>query len=1469
MNKIAIKQLMLMASLVLLGFARTAQAGTCEIKQAADSPEMVASPFSLVSVFNAFNADPSLQACKSISFSSDVNLEHTIVISGNTADEDGKRLVIDGKQHVINAATSAVDTNGCAIVIFSSNVQISNLHVLNGGICVGSDDPKVLEKAKVNGVTKNVSFTSIYVEKSPKDGILIAKNTKNVVVGEYSKIYYSGGNGIHYMESDFQKLIPDSHRVFVTEDPAAVNSAVSFYQSGSVGSLNGLTIKVEGDAPMVTGIRFTQTSIQGYLSSGIAKDVKMLAYRTNGNTPAVNESTFIGFAKVQIGGFFNINTIKQLSETSGDVISLVPLWSSTSNTTVLGSSTPPIQVKFTGTFSVTGNTTGGSGQGGTGAGDLPQGVTHYIINGVDKYFIKDPTFAMKNSSDACQILKQLMGSSTADSQISNKIDSDLDGIPDIIEDRNLNCNDSGETSPYNADTDGDGILDGEEDTDKSGFINCYRVEDAGCTDGSGAAVSCDSSSFMGVKDKLGLYVKADKTSMLLKVKSPIDHKVHTVLPLWNNFSVEPKFQSLKFSTNNVACTDQTSYPLEFLPEECKDSGDKFIVNNEGRHNLFDASNGDFCAEMNPMQKDSDGDGVEDAEELWGMIYNPAAPNHLYWPNGDRLNPGLAADEKCDLSNSKGRKLLAYQAVEAEDGKGAKTKVYVTLVCVSDSIIPNNSNSFTVKFDEKSLQAYSTDPLSPDSDEDKLCDGNGSATKNGCGGMQVDNCPTFHDLNNECKTIKVCATDLMLYTKMNPANRNTLLDAVKTFDGKGGYQALIAKLKSIDPNGAFDTDEDGIPDVVENPWGTCQITQQEKAFFSNPFKKDSDEDGESDKLDPFPTNPKKGLKDMPAGSNCPQVVDYSSHMAIYCAADWDGDGLYNCEENPDGNLSINVDSASYKNSETCPERADSENDGMNKGDGLTDLEERQAGTNPWNPDTDVDGLTDYQEVYGDSKPGLSIVFSSTPGCYNVSKWVYTDKLTQKFDTDPAKEDTDGDGLKDGTEITIGTNPVNPDSDGDGLCDGGKEVVGATGTVCIKGESLGNDGVFPYLPTDMATSDYDSPAGAQSLAIGGTQTATLPNGRVITASNPCAKDTDIDGKNDWMPGDWEGKSDSIDPVKNNRNISATTPNAQGADSDLDGIPDSIEINQLGTDPKKADHDGDGLEDGCVNFSTPQMRGELCAHFTSATNANFASLSKGPGKDFNSGMGDTDPMNADTDTDGMKDGDELKYPDNQFKNPYQTDAGGKLTYIGLYQKGVNLNPNFYDTDGDGILDGVEAGAKFKPGSSANEFYCGLSGQQAAISGGVTQYGSAVFTAQQTYAASGPNPLDEKGTGYDTDGDGLPDGNTKTYLGRNAWGEDLNCDGQINIDKNSNPMESDPRTADSNHDGVSDKDAICRNGICDPSVNLPYVYARQAGGGCSNTIMPGITVPATAGDVATLLMFLAPLGVAVRMRMRMRGRK
>lgn len=104
-----------------------------------------------------------------------------------------------------------------------------------------------------------------------------------------------------------------------------------------------------------------------------------------------------------------------------------------------------------------------------------------------------------------------------------------------------------------------------------------------------------------------------------------------------------------------------------------------------------------------------------------------------------------------------------------------------------------------------------------------------------------------------------------------------------------------------------------------------------------------------------------------------------------------------------------------------------------GDGLTDAEEAELGTDPNNPDTDDDGISDGDEVN---------VYGTDPLNMDTDGDLLYDGGELIYGTDPLNPDTDGDGLLDGEEIYIyGTNPLNPDTDGDGIPDG-VEVANGT-------------------------------------------------------------------------------------------------------------------------------------------------------------------------------------------------------------------------------------------------------------------------------------------------------------------------------------------------------------------------------------------------------------------------------------------
>lgn len=107
----------------------------------------------------------------------------------------------------------------------------------------------------------------------------------------------------------------------------------------------------------------------------------------------------------------------------------------------------------------------------------------------------------------------------------------------------------------------------------------------------------------------------------------------------------------------------------------------------------------------------------------------------------------------------------------------------------------------------------------------------------------------------------------------------------------------------------------------------------------------------------------------------------------------------------------------------------------------------------------------------------------------------------------------------------------------------------------------------------------------------------------------------------------------------------------DTDGDGLPDGYEYFTLGTDPKKADSDDNGISDADEDFDEDRL-----------TNLEEYELG-------------TDPFSKDTDYDGLSDYDEVKI--------YNTD------------------PLKYDTDGDKVSDGDEIELGLDPNNPATNGY------------------------------------------------------------------------------------------------------------------------------------------------------------------------
>lgn len=346
-------------------------------------------------------------------------------------------------------------------------------------------------------------------------------------------------------------------------------------------------------------------------------------------------------------------------------------------------------------------------------------------------------------------------------------------------------------------------------------------------------------------------------------------------------------------------------------------------------------------------------------------------------------------------------------------------------------------------------------------------------------------------------------------------------------------------------------------------------------------------------------------------------------------------------------------------DNCPDPAVSDADGDCDEDGLNNLEEYTAGSNPNNGDSDEDGLGDGEEVHdrltnpaesdtdADGSPDGDEVFGDN--CWGVS-------------TDPLDADSDDDGLSDGEEDTYCTDPTAVDTDGDKVSDGDEVHTFSTDP------DYWSDGDEDGMPDDWETARRADgcPDPEEADAEGDCDSDGLTNLDEYTAgTHPNDADTDDDGLSDL---------DEIETY-------FTDPNL--ADTDGDGSADGDEINGancwgVASDPNQSDTDGDGLNDGAED--------EACADPTEAdTDGDHLT----DGEEVN--QYSTDPTSGDdSDSDGMPDDWERAWAEDNCPDVETSDDEGDcdgdgLTNIDEFDQ--RTDPNNPDTDGDGLNDGDEA--------------------------------------------------------------------------------------------------------------------------------------------------------------------------------------
>ncbi|NBC40581.1 OmpA family protein [Corallococcus exiguus] len=329
----------------------------------------------------------------------------------------------------------------------------------------------------------------------------------------------------------------------------------------------------------------------------------------------------------------------------------------------------------------------------------------------------------------------------------------------------------------------------------------------------------------------------------------------------------------------------------------------------------------------------------------------------------------------------------------------------------------------------------TDPLDSDSDDDGILDGNEDKDHDGI--VDADETdPNNPDTDGDGLTDGVelgltepqgddtdpskFVADKDPSTKTNPLDDDSDDDGLTDGNEDANHDGKVDPTET-DPNKS-DTDGDGLTDGLE-----LGLTQPQGADTDpTKFVADQDPDTKTNPLDP--DTDKGGVLDGVEDRNHNGRVDVQESDPLNPADDQDadGDGVDNATE-----LELGMD----------PFDADSDDDGVPDGiDGITDTD-GDGLIDALDPDSDNDGLNDGTE--------MGVTLETAPPGTDTSSPNFKPDADPSTKTDPKNPDTDGDGLKDGEEDrnqdgrrdATETDPNMKDTDQGGI-DDGTEVNGGS-------------------------------------------------------------------------------------------------------------------------------------------------------------------------------------------------------------------------------------------------------------------------------------------------------------------------------------------------------------------------------------------------------------------------------------------
>jgi uncharacterized protein (TIGR03382 family) len=609
----------------------------------------------------------------------------------------------------------------------------------------------------------------------------------------------------------------------------------------------------------------------------------------------------------------------------------------------------------------------------------------------------------------------------------------------------------------------------------------------------------------------------------------------------------------------------------------------------------------------------------------------------------------------------------------------------------------------------------------------------------------------------------------------------------------------------------------------------------------------------------------------AGSEAGVEQLYANEISALLTPDNDGDGYGEDVDCDDTDASIN------------PGATETYYDGVDQNcDGLSDY------------DADMDGEDSDAFGGGDCDDGDAAVNPSATETYYDGLDQDCDGLSD-YDQDLDGEDSDayGGGDCDDTDGSVNTSATEVyydgvDQDCNGLSDFDEDVDGYDalaygGEDCDDGNFFANPGRSEiwYDGDDGdcdGLSDYDQDYdGEDSDVYGGDDcddTDASVNSGALEVTDGI--DNNCDGVVDEAgpDSDGDGISDADEAVL------GTDPDV--ADTDGDGMDDGDEV-AWGTDPWDRDTDDDGLSDGAeynVYFCDPLIQDTDGDGLGDALEVgrDYATTHTEPGffvPDADPST-TTDPNDADTDDDGISDGNEDADQDGAMAgletDPVLSDTDGDWildgTEIGLTaaQTGdtdasvfvadadpsTTTDPLRRDSDGGTIIDGTEDGNlngrvdadECDPNDPADDLGCADDDQDG--------------LSNLTEEALGTDPLDP-----DSDDDGIDDG-IEYFTGTDPTNPDSDGDGirdgleDANHSGEVDEGETDPRLADTDGGGVDDGDEIARGtDPLDASDDFPAEDTGTDDDG-SDTVYAGRGCASSGGAPATagLMLGLAALG-------------